>query len=146
MSSIEYPPFWNRIDDYLRAIRRRSDLSQLQLSLATKISSATISRLESGQFRNPRLNTLATILTATGYSLLVCDFDNNPIQPLPSSATVFRDLAGRRLPAHLDAERVNRDDPFRPWWMPVRGDYTYLRDRRIRDAVRRDWNVSDRPG
>jgi transcriptional regulator with XRE-family HTH domain len=137
VANAEYPAFWDRLDDYLRAARRIADLSQHQMSVSAGVAPTTLARLESGSARDPRLSTVARLLAAADLRLLACDRANRPIEPQPLKFGKHRDLGGRRLPAHLDAEPARNDDPFRPWWLPIRGEYTFLRDRRWRDEVRR---------
>jgi transcriptional regulator with XRE-family HTH domain len=124
-----------RIDDYLRELRHRGDMSQRELSASSGVAEATVARLEAGGQCDPRLSTVSRLVEAAGCRLLIGDDDNQPISPQPELFDICRDLGGRRLPAHLDVQ-VAPAEEFRPWWQPKRGDFTFARDRRWRDEHR----------
>jgi transcriptional regulator with XRE-family HTH domain len=130
-----HPRIDERLADYLRAMRHLADLSQRELSARAAMPTTTLARLEAAKVADPRLSTLMRLIDAAGFRLMICDGDHKPIMPQSELHAQCVDLAGRRLPAHLDV-RLVLDDPMRPWWRPKRGDYTFIRDRGFRDEVR----------
>jgi hypothetical protein len=66
---------------------------------------------------------------------MIADDRDELLAPEPQLRRSCRDLGGRRLPAHLDVMPAV-DDALRPWWVPKRGEYTFIRSRRRRDQVR----------
>jgi transcriptional regulator with XRE-family HTH domain len=136
------PDVAERLTDYLAELRFNADMSQRELSAAAGVPLATLARIESGARRDPRLSTLARLVAAAGYRLLICDVRNEPILPPPDEIAEIRDRAGRRLPAHLDAIPVN--EWLRPWWKPKR-EYTFVRDRRRRDNIRARFDPAYQP-
>ncbi len=131
------PDVTKQLGDYLRALRRTADVSQRDLSARSGVAHSTIERLELDGDRagDPRLSTLSKLVQSAGCRLLICDDDNVPIVPMTELAGIFRDLGGRRLPAHLDPVKAI-EERFRPWWEPRRGPYTFTRSRRWRDEAR----------
>ena len=95
----------------LRA-RRRGDLSQRDLATAVGVSQSTIASLETGD-RNPSLALFLRILAEGGLRLAVVDSSAREVRPVASDTV--RDNAGRRLPAHLDADPPDR----KPWYRAV---------------------------
>ncbi|SOE00566.1 helix-turn-helix domain-containing protein [Blastococcus haudaquaticus] len=119
----------------LRRIRRLADLSQRELARACGISQSAIARAE----RNASdLPTGALVRAAAQAGLTVALVDGEGQEVAPMSSQAVRDRADRRFPAHLDTRYSDQgwwhDDHHygraRPW-------YTFDRDRRLRDAVRR---------
>lgn len=100
----------------LRALRRRADLSQRELSKRAGIPDTTIADIESGSTTNPRFGTVERLVRAAGAEITITFADGTAIQAIETDE--LRDGGGRRYPAHLD----------------VRTDYTFSRQRR-----RRDW-------
>jgi len=104
---------------------------------AAGVPLTTLARIEAGATVDPRLSTVARLINAAGGRLLICDRDNQPIPPEPEIHDQYRDLAHRRLPAHLDPQSVDYDC-FWPWWSPKRGEFTFIRARWRRDQARAD--------
>ena len=92
--------------------RRRGDLSQRDLATAVGVSQSTIAALETGD-REPALALFLRILAAGGLRLAVVDSSGKEVRPVASDTV--RDNAGRRLPAHLDADPPDR----KPWYRAV---------------------------
>jgi hypothetical protein len=78
---------------------------------------------------------MAKLTAATGHRLVIANDHDELVPPEPELRGRCRDLRGRRIPAHLDV-RPAIEDRWRPWWLPKRGDYTFIRNRRRRDEVR----------
>jgi hypothetical protein len=78
---------------------------------------------------------MAKLAAAAGHRLVIADDDDELLTPEPELRSRCRDLGGRRLPAHLDVAPAI-EDSLRPWWVPKRGDFTFIRNRRRRDEVR----------
>jgi transcriptional regulator with XRE-family HTH domain len=129
------PELAGRLADYVTALRRRADLSQRELAALAGVPYTTVARLESGSTTDPRLSTMAKLAAATGHRLVIADDHDELVPPEPELRGLCRDLRGRRIPAHLDV-RPAIEDRWRPWWLPKRGDYTFIRNRRRRDEVR----------
>ena len=129
------PDLAGRLADYVTALRRRADLSQRDLAARAGVPASTIARLESGATTDPRLSTMAKLTAAAGHRLVIAADDDELLTPEPELRGRCRDLRGRRLPAHLDVAPA-MDDWLRPWWMPKRGEFTFIRNRRRRDEVR----------
>jgi transcriptional regulator with XRE-family HTH domain len=123
---------------HLRMVRRRADLSQRDLAGRSGVPLSTIARIEASETTDPRLSTLTRLVEAAGFRLAVLDGDTE-IGPLPVGRAL-RDIRGRRLPAHLDLERVR--DYLDRWrsrhWkrQPPLPAYTYTTVRRWRDMRR----------
>ncbi len=119
------------IDDYLRELRMLADASQREMAVRARVPLSTIAGIESGVVRNVRLDTLSRLVSAAGCTLAILDWRGQVVAP---RVEVFRDLGGRRLPAHLDVR------PFEPlWdWPPYNrhGPHTFDRNRDMRDWLR----------
>ena len=119
----------------LRRIRRLADLSQRELARACGISQSSVARAERNASDLPT-GALVRAAALAGLTLALVDGSGQEVAPMSSQAV--RDRAGRRLPAHLDT-RYSEED----WWHgPHRYSreqpwYTFYRDRRARDALRR---------
>lgn len=126
----------------VRRVRRTADLSQRQLAKYAGINAATVARIETGAV-TPSLRTLQRILHAANYQLVVTDQQGRLVPPLEVWGDVA-DLAGRRLPAHLD---TILDPAFGEWWADgfglARPPETFRRNRAARDHERRisRWEV-----
>jgi len=129
------PDLAGRLADYVTALRRRADLSQRDLAARAGVPASTIARLESGVTTDPRLSTVAKLAAAAGHRLVIADGDDELLTPEPELRGNCRDVRGRRLPAHLDVAPA-MEDWLRPWWVPKRGEFTFIRNRRRRDEVR----------
>jgi transcriptional regulator with XRE-family HTH domain len=129
------PELAERLADYVTALRRRADLSQRDLAACAGVPASTVARLESGATTDARLSTMAKLAAAAGHRLVIADDDDELLTPEPELRGRCRDLRGRRLPAHLDVAPAI-EDSLRPWWVPKRGDFTFIRNRRRRDEVR----------
>ena len=129
------PDVAERLADYVTALRRRADLSQRELAALAGVPASTIARLESGVTSDPRLSTMAKLAAAAGHRLVMAADDDALLAPEPELRGHCRDLRGRRLPAHLDVV-LAMEDSLRPWWLPKRGEFTFIRNRRRRDEVR----------
>ncbi len=129
------PELAERLADYVTALRRRADLSQRELATLAGVPASTVARLESGVTRDPRVSTMAKLAAAAGHRLVMAADDDELLTPEPELRRRCRDLRGRRLPAHLDVAPA-MEDWLRPWWLPKRGEFTFIRNRRRRDEVR----------
>ena len=129
------PELAERLADYVTALRRRADLSQRELAVLAGVPATTVARLESGSTTDPHLSTMAKLAAAAGQRLVIANNDDELLPPEPELRGRCRDLRNRRLPAHLDVAPAV-DDRLRPWWLPKRGDHTFIRNRRRRDEVR----------
>lgn len=114
----------------LRALRRRSDVSQRELAVRSGVPAATLGRIESGTSPDPRLRTVERLVRATGARLAIVDLDGT--EPAALDTDQWRDQAARRYPPHLDPAPVNR-------WRKGRAEdvVSFIRHRWIRDAARR---------
>lgn len=129
------PGLAERLADYVTALRRRADLSQRELAALAGVPASTVARLESGATTDPRLSTMAKLAAAAGHRLVIAADNDELLTPEPELRGRCRDLRGRRLPAHLDVAPAV-EDWLRPWWLPKRGEFTFIRNRRRRDEVR----------
>jgi len=129
------PDLAERLADYVTALRRRADLSQRELAALAGIPATTVAGLESGSTTDPHLSTMAKLAAATGHRLVIANDHDELVPPEPELRGRCRDLRGRRIPAHLDV-RPAIEDRWRPWWLPKRGDYTFIRNRHRRDEMR----------
>jgi transcriptional regulator with XRE-family HTH domain len=136
-----------RIGDYLlseviRRVRRTADLSQRELAKHAGVSNALVGSIERGTV-TPSLRILQRLLNTAGYRLVVVDVDGRLVVPLKVWNDVS-DLAGRRLPAHLD---TILDPAYGQWWGDLYGltapPETFRRNRIYRDYLRRRsrWDV-----
>jgi transcriptional regulator with XRE-family HTH domain len=126
------PDVAERLADYVTALRRRADLSQRELATLAGLPATTVARLESGSTTDPHLSTMSRLVAATGHRLVIADDHDELVPPETELRGRCRDLRNRRLPAHLDVAPAV-EDWLRPWWLPKRGDYTFIRNRRRRD-------------
>ncbi len=130
------------LTEIVRRVRRTADLSQRELAMRAEVSAATIGAIESGE-RIPSVPALIRILLAANYQLVAVDADGRLVLPLLVYQEVA-DLAGRRLPAHLD---TILDPEYGEWWADVYGltapPETFRRNRVYRDWQRRRsrWEV-----
>lgn len=129
----------------LRALRRRADLSQRELAQRAGVPPSTVSRLESGDVSNPRLQTLKQIVEAADCALVISPEATtesrslsravDSIEPVPHDHVA--DGRGRRYPAHLDVRTTfpifGRDWTLLDPGTPVR---TFTLNRRDRDLER----------
>jgi transcriptional regulator with XRE-family HTH domain len=127
-----------RLADYVTALRRLAELSQRELAALAGVPATTVARLESRSTTDPHVSTMAKLAAATGHRLVIVNDQNELVPPEPELRGRCRDLRGRRLPAHLDAAPAV-EDWLRPWWLPKRGDYRFVRNRRRRDEVRAEY-------
>lgn len=123
------------VSGYVRRVRRLADLSQRELAARLDVSQTSVSRVE----RDGRadVETFARILGVAGLRLCVVDDAGTVVSPMP--ADVFRDGAGRRLPAHLDVHAV--PEPPTPRMLlhavdPVPDGGVWHHLRRERDRIR----------
>lgn len=125
-------------DRYLRAARRRADLSQRELADKAGVPQSTVARVE----RLPAkasVNSVAILLAATGLRLAVLDKDGAEVEPEDEDDADRRDRGYRRYPAHLDV-RPGSDNWWGYGWPMFDGmepEYTFDRDRWTRDWRRR---------
>src|SRR5689334_19994382 len=91
----------------VRSGRRRLGLSQRALAARSGVAQATVARAEAE--RDVSFGIALAVLRAVGSRLVVL---GPPIEALPEDSA--RDTGGRRLPAHLEARRVDRM-PFHTW-------------------------------
>jgi transcriptional regulator with XRE-family HTH domain len=111
-------------------------MSQRELAKASKMSPATVARLEVGQL-DPRGGQLQRLLDQVCWSLVVVDIEGRFVVPLEEFQGDLRDGAERRFPAHLDTI-------LDPTWGERWGDSfglarppeTFPRDRVLRDQRR----------
>ena len=80
-------------------VRRICDMSQRDLGHAIGLDQSHVARIESSH-RRVELPLLTRILALAGMRIAVLDRDGAEVAPVPPD--VFRDNAGRRMPAHLD--------------------------------------------
>ncbi|SFP15885.1 Helix-turn-helix [Geodermatophilus dictyosporus] len=119
----------------LRRIRRVADLSQRDLAAVSGVPQPTIAAAEAGT-RGLDARRLARLARVAGLRLVLVDAEGTEVAPMDADAV--RDEVGRRYPAHLDTRHGDEG-----WWHgPHRYDrppvtYTFTRDRRHRDDVRR---------
>jgi transcriptional regulator with XRE-family HTH domain len=121
-------------DRYLRAARRRADLSQRELADKAGVPQSTVARVE----RLPTkasVSSVAILLAATGLRLAVLDQDGAEVEPEDESDADRRDRGHRRYPAHLDL-RPGSDHWWGYGWPMFDGkepEFTFDRDRWTRD-------------
>jgi transcriptional regulator with XRE-family HTH domain len=121
-------------DRYLRAARRRADLSQRELAARAGVSQSCVARIEHAP-QLAKVEHLAWLLGAVGLRLIVVDDDDTPVDPEDEIDAERRDRGRRRYPAHLDLRPGTED-----WWadgwpmfMGLTPAYTFDRDRSERD-------------
>ena len=130
------------VPGWVRAARRRADLSQRQLAEQAGVSASTVGRIEAGSLQ-PSLGMLVRLLAVADIELVAVDGDRRPVLPM-LTAEDTTDGAGRRYPAHLDTVL---DPKMGEWWGDryglARPPETFHRDRRHRDAqrARSRWEV-----
>jgi transcriptional regulator with XRE-family HTH domain len=124
------------VGDYVRQVRRVTDMSQRELARMLALSLSSIARLEAGS-TVPRLNHLELLLAFAGWRLAVLDDDRREVHPLLEYDADLRDGADRRFPAHLDV--IVEPEPGE-WWGDqyglARPPETFRRDRSARDRQR----------
>ena len=125
----------------LRRIRRSADLSQRELADQLGISKSAVAAAESGS-SGLDVRVLLRAVEVAGLRLTVLDTAGREVDGMDGDAV--RDEAGRHYPAHLDTRHGDED-----WWHDEhrysrqRVWYTFDRDRRTRDAVRRVQGVPE---
>ncbi len=137
-----------QIGSVLRAVRRRSDLSQRELARLADVPVSTVARLESGEAQDPRFRTVERLVGAAGFQLRVEPVSARPsdVEPIPHED--WRDGAGRHFPAHLDVIELTRPERWwGAWWASttIREKWpldqvpavTFDRSRWVRDERRR---------
>ncbi|MGY1621367.1 helix-turn-helix domain-containing protein [Geodermatophilus sp. SYSU D00965] len=125
----------------LRRIRRQADLSQRELAAACGVSASVISHAEAGR-RGLPTELLVRAAALAGLRLALVDEHGREVPGMDPGAV--RDKSGRLYPAHLDTRYSDEG-----WWHDEhrysreRVWYTFDRDRRRRDAVRRHTGTPD---
>lgn len=125
------------VSGFVIRARRSGDLSQRELAAAVGVSQSTIAALEVGD-RDPSVSLFRSILATGGLRLAVVDAAGEPVASV--SWDTVRDNAGRRLPAHLDADPPDRRPIHRPVLpekgrLPVKAWYRMREERdRVRDS------------
>jgi transcriptional regulator with XRE-family HTH domain len=126
----------------VRAVRRRSGMSQRDLAEAAGVASSTVAKLETGRLI-PSLMTFLRILGVAELVLVVTDEHGDVVRPMGVWDDTH-DAAGRKFPAHLD---LIIDPRVGEWWGDTYGLYrppeTFHRSRTYRDAKRKlsQWSV-----
>jgi HTH-type transcriptional regulator/antitoxin HipB len=121
-------------DRYLRAARRRADLSQREFAAKAGVPQSTIARIEHSPER-AKATTVAQLLGTLGFRLAVVDTEGNELEPEDPDDAERRDRAKRRFPAHLDL-RPGSESWWAFGWPMFDGrepEYTFDRDRWTRD-------------
>jgi HTH-type transcriptional regulator/antitoxin HipB len=125
----------------VRRIRRVADLSQRELSARVGISKSAVAAVESGR-AGLDTRVLARAASLAGLRLVLVDAQGREVPGMDPDAV--RDTSGRLYPAHLDTRYADEG-----WWHDehrysrARVWYTFDRDRRRRDAVRRHSGTPD---
>ncbi|TAM93361.1 MAG: XRE family transcriptional regulator [Jatrophihabitans sp.] len=119
----------------LRAARRSRRLSQRELAAHAGVPRSTIDRIEAGR-TSAKFETVASLLAATGYTLLIADWRGRQLEYDPDRERLV-DRAGRHFPAHLDSGEVTSiwSDPWWGWYRiawwkkdnPLVPDHTYFK-------------------
>lgn len=122
-------------DRYLRAARRRADLSQRELAARAGVSQSCVARIEHSP-QLAKVDHLAWLLSsAGGLRLIVVDEAGTEIGPEDEVDAERRDRGHRRYPAHLDL-RPGTEDWWGEGWPMFTGltpEYTFDRKRSERD-------------
>jgi len=131
------------VSGYVRRVRRLADLSQRDLAERVGTPQAVISRIESGG--DVSVRSFERLLAVAGLRLVVVDANAGTAEPMPRD--VFRDLGGRRRPAHLDVHA----EPERPTMQmllhdcdPVAPGAAWHHKRSERDRLRRQAGIDSR--
>ncbi|MGY1594552.1 helix-turn-helix domain-containing protein [Geodermatophilus sp. SYSU D00708] len=125
----------------VRRIRRLADMSQRELSARIGVSKSAVAAAESGR-SGLDARTLARAAALAGLRLVLVDEHGREVPGMDPDAV--RDRSGRLYPAHLDTRYSDEG-----WWHDEhrysreRVWYTFDRDRRRRDAVRRHTGTPD---
>lgn len=100
----------------LRGLRRGADLSQRELATKSGVPQTTIARIESAATRDPGWHTVERLVRALGAVVSVTrEIEQPPLPVVPNDD--WRDAAGRRYPAHLDAVEVTHPEQWSgAWW------------------------------
>jgi transcriptional regulator with XRE-family HTH domain len=121
----------------IRAARRSRRLSQRDLAARAGVPRSTVDRIEAGR-TSARFETVATLLAATGYGLIITDAKGRPLIYEYERERLV-DRAGRKFPAHAPVWAVDGLQDywwgwFRiAWWKkgnPLVPDNTFARKRR----------------
>lgn len=124
-----------RLGDYVRQLRRAADASQREMAARSGVSLTALARIESGRTADVRLSTLQSLAEPSGHRVCLVNHDWTLLFPYPSNE-LWRDLRGRRLPAHLDVWRF-APDWFDNWWAThPHGPFRYGHERGRRDSAR----------
>lgn len=101
----------------IRGLRRSADLSQRQLATRSGVPQTTIARIESGATRDPAWHTVERLVHTLGARVSVTrEREQPPLPEVPHDD--WRDAAGRRYPAHLDAVEVTHPGQWSgAWWV-----------------------------
>lgn len=118
---MDVPDIVDRLADYARILRRRADTSQREMAALAKVSTATISGLESERVTDIRLRTFDRLVRAGRCHLVLADDEGAFVDPYFGILPML-DAAGRRLPAHLDP-RMWRQPSY---WTPPHGILTLI--------------------
>jgi transcriptional regulator with XRE-family HTH domain len=126
------------VDRYLRAARRRADLSQRELAERAGVANHVVARAEA-YAHLARVQHFAQLLESTGLHLIVVDDDGVEVSPEVATQGALKDRADRRFPAHLDV-RPGKDGWWGSGWPMFEGKvpaYTFDRERGARERLRR---------
>jgi transcriptional regulator with XRE-family HTH domain len=97
----------------LRAVRARRIISQRELAALAGVQRSTVSRIESGQTRNPTLALMDHLVRSAGFALVVVD-QFGRLLALDEERSRLRDRGDRLYPAHFSLFQVKWAGP--PWW------------------------------
>ena len=93
-----------RVADVVRAVRRNAGMSQRDLATHAGVPASTVGRIEASRSDDVLVSTLLKLIDATEHAIVVVDEGGAPIDlrhPQGKNVAQYRDLLGRRLPAHL---------------------------------------------